>query len=131
MIVKIEGIVISEQPYGETSKIINILTKDQGIIGVMAKGARKLKSDLANVSGKLNYGYFDLYYKQDKLSTLVSADIVNSFKAIRKDITKISYASFLLELSSQVTKHNQSSYVFEYLIAIFLECFLYNALSIS
>ena len=63
MIVKIEGIVISEQPYGETSKIINILTKDQGIIGVMAKGARKLKSDLANVSGKLNYGYFDLYYK--------------------------------------------------------------------
>lgn len=117
MIVKIEGIVISEQSYGETSKIINILTKDYGIIGAMAKGARKLKSDLANVSGKLNYGYFDLYYKQDKLSTLVSADIVDSFKAIRKDITKISYASFLLELSSQVTKHNQSEYVFDYLIA--------------
>lgn len=117
MIVKIEGIVVSERSYGETSKIINILTKDYGIIGAMAKGARNLKSDLANVSGKLNYGYFDLYYKQDKLSTLVSADIVDSFKATRKDITKISYASFLLELSSQVAKHNQSEYVFDYLIA--------------
>ena len=117
MIEKIEGIVINEQAYGETSKIINILTPDRGIVGVMAKGARKLKSDLANVSGKLNYGYFDLYYKSDKLSTLVSADIINSFKNIRKDITKISYASFLLELSSQVTKHNQNRHVFDYLIA--------------
>ena len=117
MIEKIEGIVISEQAYGETSKIINILTPDRGIVGVMAKGARKLKSDLANVSGKLNYGYFNLYYKPDKLSTLVSADIINSFKNIRKDIKKISYASFLLELSSQVTKHNQSKYVFDYLIS--------------
>ena len=117
MIEKIEGIVISEQPYGETSKIINILTPDRGIVGVMAKGARKLKSDLANVSGKLNYGYFDLYYKPEKLSTLVSADIINSFKNIRKDIKKISYAHFLLELSSQVVKHNQNKYVFDYLIS--------------
>lgn len=117
MIEKIEGIVISEQAYGETSKIINILTPDRGIVGVMAKGARKLKSDLANISGKLNYGYFNLYYKQDKLSTLISADIINSFKNVRKDINKISYASFLLELSSQVVKQNQNKHVFEYLIA--------------
>ncbi|MBE6151714.1 MAG: DNA repair protein RecO [Firmicutes bacterium] len=117
MIEKIEGIVISEQAYGETSKIINILTPDRGIIGLMAKGARKLKSDLANVSGKLNYGYFDIYYKSDKLSTLISADIINSFKNIRKDINKISYAYFLLELSSQVVKHNQNKHVFNYLIS--------------
>lgn len=117
MIEKIEGIVISEQAYGETSKIINILTPDKGIVGVMAKGARKLKSDLANVSGKLNYGYFNLYYKQDKLSTLISADIINSFKQVRKDITKISYASFLLELSTQVMKHNPHNLVFKNLIS--------------
>ena len=43
MIEKIEGIIISEQAYGETSKIINVLTPDKGIIGMMAKGARKLK----------------------------------------------------------------------------------------
>ena len=35
MIEKIEGIIISEQVYGETSKIINILTPDKGIIGVI------------------------------------------------------------------------------------------------
>ena len=117
MIEKIEGIVVSEQAYGETSKIIIILTPDKGIVGVMAKGARKLKSDLANVSGKLNYGYFNLYYKPDKLSTLISADIISTFRNIRKDIKKISYASFLLELSTQVMKHNPHNLVFENLIA--------------
>ena len=37
MLKKIEGIIISETNYGETSKIINIFTKD-GIIGAIAKG---------------------------------------------------------------------------------------------
>ncbi len=117
MIEKIEGIIISEQAYGETSKIINVLTPDKGIIGMMAKGARKLKSDLANVSSKLNYGYFDVYYKENKLSTLVSVDVVNSFKNVRKDIEKISYVSFLLDLSSQVMKHNPHKLVFTNLLA--------------
>ena len=40
MLKKIEGIIISETNYGETSKIINISTKD-GIIGAIAKGARQ------------------------------------------------------------------------------------------
>lgn len=117
MIEKIEGIIISEQAYGETSKIINVLTPDKGIIGMMAKGARKLKSDLANVSSKLNYGYFDVYYKENKLSTLVSVDVVNSFKNVRKDIEKISYVSFLLDLSGQVMKHNPHKLVFTNLLA--------------
>ncbi len=117
MIEKIEGIIISEQAYGETSKIINVLTPDRGIISLMAKGARKLKSDLANVSSKLNYGYFNIYYKENKLSTLVSVDVINSFKNVRKDIEKISYVSFLLDLSNQVMKHNPHKLIFTNLLA--------------
>ena len=37
MLKKIEGIIISETNYGETSKIINIFTKD-GIIRAVAEG---------------------------------------------------------------------------------------------
>ena len=44
MIEKVEGIVINEKAYGETSKIINVITKEYGIIGIIAKGARTLKS---------------------------------------------------------------------------------------
>ena len=59
---KIEGIVIGDTNYSESSKILNILTKDYGIIGVMSKGCRKVKSNLRVVSNKLTYGDFNIYY---------------------------------------------------------------------
>lgn len=114
---KVVGIVTDEINYGETSKIIHLLTKDKGIIGVMAKGAKTMKSSLRSVSGKLIYGEFDIYYKKDKLSILSSVSVINDFRNIRKDIKKISYASFILELSVQVYKQNSDENIFDLLIS--------------
>ena len=105
---KLEGIVISERSYSETSKIINVLTKDLGIVGMIAKGAKTLKSPLRNATAKLTYGVFNIRYKDNGLSTLISVDITDSLKEIRKDINKISYASFIADLSEQVVKHSNS-----------------------
>ncbi len=120
MIRKIEGIVTREQNYSETSKIIDILT-DEGVISIIAKGARSMKSDLRSVSSKLVYGDFNIYYKKDKLSTLISVDVKNNFKSIKKDIHKITYASFLLDLSSQVIKQSDETGVYNFLIQSLLK----------
>lgn len=117
MIEKLEGIVISETDYGETSKILNVLTKEHGIIGVISKGCKKLKSDLRSVSSKMTYGFFNIFYKENKLSNLISVDILNNFKNIKTDIEKISYANFLIELSSQVAKQHAGQAVYDYLIS--------------
>lgn len=111
----IEGIVISETSYGETSKIINILTKD-GIIGCMAKGAKTLKSNLRSVTTKLTYGNFIINKKDDKLSLLTNVDVINNLNEIRKDVVKTSYAMYLLELSEQVIKQNKNSKIYDLLI---------------
>lgn len=116
MLKKIEGIVISEKAHGETSKIINILTKDYGVLGIMAKGARSLKSEYRNSTTKLTCGIFDLSYKENKLSTLIGVDVIDGFKNIKKDISKISYASYLCELSHQVMKHNNNENIYTLLI---------------
>ena len=116
MIKEIEGIVISEQDYKESSKIIKVITKE-GIISLIAKGSRKLKSDLRITTTKLTYGLFNIYYKKDNLSTLKEVDIINNFKNIKKDINKISYASYLLELASQVIKQNNNKEIFELLVS--------------
>lgn len=116
MIEKVEGIIISERDYGETSKIINVITKEYGIIGMIAKGCKTMKSSLRSVTGKLTYGYFHIYYKQDKLSMLSCVDIINNFKNIKTDIEKISYASFLLDLSEQVIRQNNSADIYDLLI---------------
>jgi DNA repair protein RecO (recombination protein O) len=112
----IEGIVISETPYSETSKIINILTKD-GIIGCMAKGARGLKSSFRIGTTKLTHASFIISKKNDKLSTLTSVDIINDFRNIKKDIEKISYATFLVELASNVIKQNKKQDIYQLLLS--------------
>ena len=43
---EVEGIILSTQDYGETSKILNVITKEYGVIGVIAKGCKSLKSNL-------------------------------------------------------------------------------------
>lgn len=116
MLQSVEGVILNEKDYGETSKILNVITRDYGIIGVMSKGCKTMKSPLRSVSLKLTYGYFNIYYKQDKLSTLVSVDVIDSFRTIKTDIDKISYASFLLELTEQVVKQNNDMNIYDIFI---------------
>lgn len=118
-IIEVEGIIIDENPYGETSKILNIITKDKGVIGVLAKGAKRLKSTLRSVSERFCYASFNISYKEDKLSILLSADVINPFSNIKKDIKKVSYLNFLSELTSGVIKQNDDEMIYDiYLSAI-------------
>ncbi len=117
MIEKVEGIILNERAFLENSKIINIITKEYGIIGVIAKGARTLKSDLRSVTSKLTYGTFNIYYKKDKLSTLKSVDIINNFKEIKTSLDKISYATFILDLTEQVMKHTNNLEIYDLLVS--------------
>ena len=112
----IEGIILKEQPYSETSKLLKIITKE-GVIDLIAKGSRTLKSELRSVTTKMTYGVFHIHYKEDKLSTLISVDVIDNLKNIKKDITKISYASFLIELASQVIKQNSSESIYTILVS--------------
>lgn len=122
MIESVDGIVISETNYNETSKIINIITKEHGKIGVLSKGCRTIKSPLRSVSTKLTYATFQIRYKSgSKVSTLTSADVIKEFKNIISDITKISYASYILELTDQVMSQTDNKDIFDLLINAFLK----------
>ena len=115
--VDVEGIVLNTIDYSETSKIINVITKEYGLIGIMAKGVRQLKSETRALCERLVYAKFNIYYKEGKLSILKSGDIIDNFKNIKKDIIKISYASFLLELAGQVIKQNDNVDIYNILIS--------------
>lgn len=113
---KVIGIVLSDTNYSESSKILNVLTKEHGKIGIISKGCRNLKSSLRSVSSKLTYGYFNIYYKQEGLSVLISVDIINDFSNIKQDLFKIGYATFLSDLTNQVLKETSSSEIFDLFI---------------
>ena len=121
MLIAVEGFVLSITPYGETSKIINVFTKEYGIIGIMCKGAMSVKSKLRSVTDKFSYGLFNIYYKKDKLSTLVSVDLINPLKNIKSDIILISYTSYISELVSQVLKQTNEKSIYDDFIASLLK----------
>ena len=74
-----------------------------------------MKSKLRGVSRKLIYGTFNIYYKENGLSTLISVDVINSFSKTLMDLEKISYASFIIDLTYQVVKQNDSNEIFDLL----------------
>lgn len=116
-----EGIVLSETNYSESSKILNVLTKEHGLIGVMSKGCRNMKSKLRGVSRKLVYGTFNVYTKGNGFATLISIDVISSFPKILTDLERISYASFVLDLALQVVRQNEEESIFGILKATLLK----------
>lgn len=117
MLREVEGIIIKETPYGETSKIINVYTKE-GVIGVMCKGARSLKSPFRATTLKFTYGVFNIFYKENKLSQLISVDVVDSLRNIKKDIVGLSYLNYVTELTEQVLKQTSEDIYDDYRWAI-------------
>ena len=116
MLEEVTGIVVSEHNYGEKSKIINLITRERGIIGLMVQGGRSLESPVRSSTGKLCYGTFQIYLKKDKLSKLNEVSIIDNFSNIKKDIELISYSTYLIDLAYQVIKHREDANVFDNLI---------------
>ena len=114
-VVKTKGIIVSDTNYSESSKILNVLTKEYGLIGVISKGCRNIKSKLRSVSTKFTYGYFHISFKENGLSTLIEVDTLNEFKNIKTNLTKIGYCSYLIDFAKQVSKEESDEDVFNIL----------------
>lgn len=120
-LITIEGIVVKEKKYGESSKILTIITKEKNIISVMSKGCLKIKNKLRSVSDIFTYAFFTINYKEDKISTLIDAEIINNLNSIKLNIRGISYLNFICELAVQVLKQSRNTNIYEILIASILK----------
>ncbi len=118
MITKVEGFIISEVSYGESSKVINVFTKEFGIIGIMCKGAKSMKSRLRALTLRFTYGFFYIYYKEGKLSILKDVDVIKPLAHITSDITLLSYLNYLTELTVQVYKESKSDEIFPLFLSV-------------
>lgn len=120
-IVSVEGIILGNISYKENSKILNILTKEYGIIGVISKGCKGCKSKLKNISENFTYAIFHIYYNENKLSTLIGADVINYFSYIKSDIKTVSYMSYLCELTKKVYEHSENEQIYNLFISAMLK----------
>ena len=117
---EVEGFILNEIPYGDTSKIVNIFTS-KGVIGCIAKGAKTLKSNIRVNTTKFTYGKFIINEKKDKLSILTEASSIDELVNIKKDLLLISYLSYIVELTNQVIKQTDD---YESLYNLFINVIL-------
>ncbi len=115
MQLKTKGIVLYETPYGETSKILNVLTEDFGKISIISKGCRNIKNKLRGVSNKMNYCEYTISYKENGISTMIEGNTINSFKNVFGDMKKSIYSFYLIDLINQVLNENNDKELFYFL----------------
>lgn len=108
----VEGIILNEVNFGETSKILNILTKEHGYISVISKGSKTMKSKLRGISMKFVYANFTINYKEKGLSTLIEGSPINSFKNILSNFNKLKISNRLINLMKNILKENNDINLF-------------------
>jgi DNA repair protein RecO (recombination protein O) len=108
VIQKVEGIVIRTTDYGESNKIVTLFTRELGKVGVMSRGAKKPKNRLSAASQLFMYGTF-VFQQSSGLGQLNQADIANSFREVRNDLFRASYATYIVELTDKLTEDRQSN----------------------
>ena len=116
-IVDVKGIVLNETNYSDSSKILNVLTSEYGLVGILSKGCRNLKSKLRGSSRKLVYGTFHFYYKENSLSTLISIDVISDYPKTVMNLENVVYASYLLDLTRQIVKQSKDKDILTLIIS--------------
>ena len=104
---RVKAIILRRTNYGEADRIITVLTREQGILSVMARGVRREKSRLAG--GIELFSICDLTLAKGRanridLWTLTGAKIVRSFYDIIEDFGKMEFGYEAIKLTARAAE---------------------------
>lgn len=106
MLNKWEGIVLKSRPYGESNKIVTIMTRELGKITVMARGAKKPTSRLASVTLNFSHGMYVIQTSKG-MGTLQQGELLHSRRFLTTDIIATAYASYVVELIDKLIEEGR------------------------
>ena len=99
------GIVLRTTDYRESDRILNILTREHGLIAVTARGCRKPNSKYAAISQQFAYGEMEVNERVGKLQ-LSSATVLESFYSIRESYEQLLAAARIASAAERVAEHD-------------------------
>lgn len=107
--IKMSGIIICENNFGDYDKMLTMLTPGLGKISCVAKGARRPKSALLAGTQFLCFGEY-LMYKGANTYTINSCETIEVFYNLRTDLDKLNNAVYITKIIRDVTEENQNCY---------------------
>jgi DNA repair protein RecO (recombination protein O) len=114
------GLIIKRRNFGEADRLLTILTPAHGKIQALAKGARKPTSRKT--------GHVELFTQVDllinvgrNLDIVSQAEMTEPYQALREDLQRTAYASYIAELTDRMTLDNDADTadVFDWLALAF------------
>ncbi len=88
---KNKGIVLRSMRYGEADRILDLYTRDAGLVSAIAKGIRRTKSRFGGRLEPLSCVEF-LAYEGRTLDTITQVEVLRSFRGIRENLTRLNAA---------------------------------------
>jgi len=102
MFVNTTGIILREVVYKDSSKILTVLTADEGKVTVSAHGAYRKNSKLAASTGLLVFSHMTITKRKDRW-TLTEAQPIEQFLGLRDDLNLLSLGSYIAELTEAIS----------------------------
>ncbi len=115
-----EAVVIRHRRFGDSDRIVTLLTPARGKIDAIAKGALRPRSRLAGHLEPLTHAEVLLAHGRN-LDIITQAQTIEGFGAIRDDLDRLSLALYLLELADRLTvEHAEADAVYRLLLIALL-----------
>jgi DNA repair protein RecO (recombination protein O) len=92
---KSKGIVLRSIRYGEADRILDLYTKDSGLISAIAKGIRRTKSRFGGRLEPLSCVEF-LAYEGKTLDTVTQVEVLRSFRGVRENLARLEAAGGII-----------------------------------
>jgi DNA repair protein RecO (recombination protein O) len=99
---RVEAIVLRHMDWGEADRLLWLFTRETGKVRVVAKGIRKPRSRKAGHLEPFTRAEVLLAYGRD-LPIITQAEAKDAYQALREDLVRMGYASYIVELLDRFT----------------------------
>ena len=109
MIVRTDAVVLHAFDYGETSRIVRLLTRQHGVIGVLARGARRTKSQFGSTLQPLSYVQAVYYHRPQRgLQTLKETAHVVRWRRLTAEIDRLTSGLRIAEVARALVEEGEA-----------------------
>ncbi|MFH1623997.1 MAG: DNA repair protein RecO [Pseudomonadota bacterium] len=113
-----EAVVIRSMDFSESDKIVTFFTRDFGKLRGIAKGAKRSKKRFGNTLDLFSRISLLFFEKENlELARVNNCNIIETYMEIYKDIEKIAYGSYFIELVYElVGEKEKNNGIFDLLV---------------
>jgi DNA repair protein RecO (recombination protein O) len=106
------AITLGRRPWSESSQIVTLVTPGLGRLGAVARGSRKMTSDIGPAFEPITESEVVLSQSANNdLAQVRSADVIEYFSALKKSFVRVTLATALCELTSRALPEAEANEV--------------------